>query len=310
MIRYTVRLSGPGVHGTRVSAGLLRDLLDVLTEGTRGALRLRVEGRSAARGTVPAWLLSASDFDLVALEEGSTVLVLEGPALAETPGGALKQADLFHDVDWSTGALTLLQESLQDAIEERRDSDLVDEPLLGRFESLGRIFSKGITSLELANGRAGGPTVTVKPERIEAIRRLQRETPPPQRVRVAGQLDAIRYGDRMFTLKLANGTTLRGVAEGVDAADLAALFGKRAIVEGMAVYRPSGRILRIEADLIEAATGDVSLWSEEPRSLWSPLHEADLRKPQSPKTGLNAIIGKWPGDESDEEIIDALERLS
>ena len=36
----------------------------------------------------------------------------------------------------------------------------------------------------------------------------------------------------------------------------------------------------------------------------------DFRVPQGPQSGLNAIIGKWPGDESDDEIAKALERLS
>lgn len=35
-----------------------------------------------------------------------------------------------------------------------------------------------------------------------------------------------------------------------------------------------------------------------------------LRVPQGPYTGINAIIGKWPGDESDEEIQALLEELS
>ena len=35
-----------------------------------------------------------------------------------------------------------------------------------------------------------------------------------------------------------------------------------------------------------------------------------LDQPQGPNTGINAIIGKWPGDESDEEIIALLEEMS
>lgn len=35
-----------------------------------------------------------------------------------------------------------------------------------------------------------------------------------------------------------------------------------------------------------------------------------LDQPQGPDTGINAIIGKWPGDESDEEIIALLEEMS
>ena len=58
MLKYSLRLLGPDARGARIGAGTLRAVLDVLTEGARGALRLRAEGRSAARGTVPEWLAS------------------------------------------------------------------------------------------------------------------------------------------------------------------------------------------------------------------------------------------------------------
>jgi hypothetical protein len=35
-----------------------------------------------------------------------------------------------------------------------------------------------------------------------------------------------------------------------------------------------------------------------------------LYLPQGPDTGINAMIGKWPGDETDEEIAAILEELS
>jgi len=35
-----------------------------------------------------------------------------------------------------------------------------------------------------------------------------------------------------------------------------------------------------------------------------------LDQPQTPTTGVNAIIGKWPGDESEEEILALLEEMS
>lgn len=35
-----------------------------------------------------------------------------------------------------------------------------------------------------------------------------------------------------------------------------------------------------------------------------------LDQPQGPDTGINAIIGKWPGDESEEELLALLEEIS
>jgi hypothetical protein len=35
-----------------------------------------------------------------------------------------------------------------------------------------------------------------------------------------------------------------------------------------------------------------------------------LHVPQGPRSGINAIIGKWPGNESEEEVLAMLEELS
>jgi hypothetical protein len=44
-----------------------------------------------------------------------------------------------------------------------------------------------------------------------------------------------------------------------------------------------------------------------------PLRTLDLsalRQPQDRHSGVNAVIGRWPGNESEEEIIAALRELS
>jgi hypothetical protein len=49
-----------------------------------------------------------------------------------------------------------------------------------------------------------------------------------------------------------------------------------------------------------------------------PLRTGILKKfdprildwPQGPDSGLNAVMGKWPGDETDEEVFAVLEELS
>jgi hypothetical protein len=142
-----------------------------------------------------------------------------------------------------------------------------------------------------------------------ALREGEHHRPREQRVRVAGRLDTIRCSDRLFTLKLESGVTLRGIAEGVPPETLAGLFGKRVTVSAMATFRPSGRVLKLQADRIEPGGDDFSLWSVEPRPLWGAA-EPSVRQPQGPHSGINAIIGRWPGNESEAEISAALEVLS
>jgi len=118
----------------------------------------------------------------------------------------------------------------------------------------------------------------------------------------------------MFTLIPESGVQVRGVvaSEAIDLAALAALWGRKVVVSGFARFRPSGSLVRVEAERIEPAEEhDVALWSALPwPNFGGPLDERSLRQPQGPTTGVGAILGQLPDEESDEEIIEALERLS
>lgn len=308
MPNYYVRLIGPGSRGTRVSGPLLRDALDVLARGTRGAIRLLFEGRSGGPGRAPTWLAKAADFELVGLREGSTVLELSAPELGEVVADRLAQEEMFEEVPRDGSGLSLFRESLEDALAGNVNSDRYDPELLETIQGWTEVLSRGITTVEFGNAR--GTVTRIGQPQLENARELRRETPSPQRVRVTGWLDAIRHHDRMFTMKLEDGATLRGIAEGIGAHVLASLFGKKATISAVAIFRPSGKVLRLEADHIEHAGDDFSLWSSEPVPVSQPVPDREIRKLQGPRSGLNAIIGQWPGNESDDEIFRALEDLS
>ena len=309
MPHYRVSLSGPSIRGARVAGPLLRDVLDVLVEGARRALRLRVEGRSTARGAPPAWLPAGASFDVLALEEGSTVVEIDAPPLGQALAAVLPQHALFEELDGSRTAVDLLVDGLEDVIQERVDSDRYDVGLLETLERLDRIFDSGVTTLHIAGGDRPRD-MSIRPESVENIKRLRQETPPAQYVRVAGRLNVIRHSDRMFALILESGVTLRGTAEGIPPERLAAFFGRDVVVSGTATFRPSGRVQTIAAEQIEPAEGDVSVWAEEPRPLFADLPRRELYREQGPRSGINALIGAWPGEETDEELERLLEELS
>jgi hypothetical protein len=307
--RFEIRLVGAEARGARLEAGLLRDLLDLFSEGSQGALRLRVEGRSQAPGPRPPWLESAARLDFVGLGAGSTTLTLESPAVSEGAPDFFAQRQLFHTFDPDLSALHLLAESLEQALAGQSDSEVYDQALLQQLSSLAKILDSRLTRLEVrSNGRC---QTAVDASRLAKVERLLRATPPSQRVRIAGRLDTIRHSDRMFVLLLEDGSTVKGVAEGLAPRQLAERFGKVTLIDGLAVFRPSGHLLRVEAETVEAATdAELELWSQVPRPTFGPLDEATLTQPQGPRSGINAVIGQWPGDESEEEFLAALAEMS
>lgn len=314
MQTYTLRLTGPGVPGDhRLPGALVRDLLDTLDRSARGAVRLRLEGYSASRGPTPGWLDRAARFDLqldAAVPDGT--LRLEARTLGESLPDRFEQPDLFGpDAVADETPISLLAAGLGDAVRGRRESEAFDDALLHHFETLGRVFGRHVETLEFRNGRPDAPTLTLTAEGIHVVEQMQRQIPRPERVRVAGRLDAIRYSDRAFTLVVPRGPSLRGVFAGDDGGRLKAHFGQVVAVSGMGHFKPSGALRVIEADgVAPASEGDLAVFAAVPTPLGAAFDPHDVRVPQGPKTGIAAIFGKWPGEESDEEILRILDEIS
>jgi hypothetical protein len=291
--RHSVRLTGEHARGARIAGCVLAELSAVLVDATRGALRQRVEGRSSARGSIPGWLQRAASFDIVGIEAGSTLLVIEAPSLLEAAPALFGQQELFEPIDSGESAFGVMEQTLRTAVEGRSDSDLFDQPLLSTFRRFERILNFGFSSIDLMNGQPEA-RVIVDGASVAAVDRLIRSTPAPQRARVTGTLDTIRHSDRIFTLIVDDAKAVKGIAEGVAAEQLARLFGQRVVVSGTAVFRPSGGVLRVEAETIDAAGTDAGVWARVPTPLFRIMDSASLRVPQGPRSGSNAIIGKWP----------------
>lgn len=289
---------------------VLRELGDILLDATRGSLRQRVEGRSTARGSLPAWLQRAADFDVVGIESGSTVLLIEAPALADVAPSLFSQQELFEPVEPADSAFSLMEKTLSMAAEGRSDSDLFDQPLLSTFHRFDRVLAAGFDAIELSDRDDRQSPIVINADSVRSVDKLIQSTPRPQSARVSGTLDTIRHSDRMFTLLIEGGKVARGIAEGVAAQQLAELFGHPVVVSGMAVFRASGGLLRIEAEAIEPAGANAAIWARVPAPLFRVMDAGNLRQPQGPRSGVNAVIGHWPGDESDDEVAAALRELS
>lgn len=282
----------------------MAELLRTLVEGCQRATRLQHEGRSSARGPVPRWLEAAADFDVTDIRPGSTQLVVEASPLKKIAAEHFGAGDFSPSISSGATALDLFHRGLEEASAGGTDSDWFDVPLLKTFGNLRRVLDYGFEEIEFDMGRR----LTIGADALETIRALRTRVPDQRHVRVSGKLEQIQHSDRRFVL-LVGEEPLRGVADdGISLEQLASMFGQFVTVTGEAIFRPSGRVLRIEASSFEVAAADVQVWAKVPRPLFSPAVSSprNLAK-QSPTTGLAAIFGRWPGDESDEELMAALE---
>ncbi len=136
--------------------------------------------------------------------------------------------------------------------------------------------------------------------------------PAPRQVKVAGRLDAMTVSDRTFALITAEKQCLiKCFAKSVDQKTLSTLLGEDVLVSGRAHFTSCGEVLTIDAEqIIVAKAHDLKVWGQLPTPLERPFNLNDFKVPQTPDSGMSAIYGSWPGEETDEDILKALEELS
>lgn len=300
---YSVRLEG--VDASDLSLGVLRDLCDLFIEGAQRSARLVAEGRSVARGTVPAWVTSAADIRVSEYAPGSLHLRLQVPRLSDIAPDIFAQQQLFPaGTSTDASAFDLFLDAAQDAADGKRDSERLDAGVLDILGRADAVFSKGGTRLSIDGD--GRKQVVLDPTAAQMIRTLADETPASCVSRVRGVLDTLTVSTKRLILLLEDGRHLRGFAADVALETLKSLHGKEVVVEGSTTFRPSGEALHIQVESVFAATpGDV-LWAHLPKV--EPT--VSRPRPSVSVTGLDAFFGGWPGDETDEQLAKALKDLS
>lgn len=114
----------------------------------------------------------------------------------------------------------------------------------------------------------------------------------------------VRHSTRSFEMLLEEGKKVRGVLESGDQIEtLKSLLGKKILAVGKAVYRPSGSLLRVDAQAVEEGTGQPKVFSKVPPPIEHRQPAARLRISEQATHGVPGFFGKWPGDESDDELL-------
>lgn len=315
--RHILRVSGPASRGGRPSLTGVGSVMASIGTAAREATCMRFRHASRIRGRRPDWLREAVDLDPVDIQvaaDHSKIVIIEAPALGEAAAAMYEHRGLFDTfpLEQQT-ALDVLSQTLGEIAARNAASDWYDTDLLKRVEKFRAYFKQqGISAVGLGTLTGAGiealPTATIDQSTIDAAASLYRQSPKARRVRVSGKLDMLRDSDRAFDLMLADSTRIRGVWE-EELGSILTLLGRQVVVDALAVFRPSGSLLRIEAGAMEEAGADDAYFSKMPKATRTRVDLRAVRQTQAANTGLAAVYGKWPGAESEDELLAALKNL-
>ena len=85
-------------------------------------------------------------------------------------------------------------------------------------------------------------------------------------------------------------------------------WGKKVTVKGMAQYRPSGAIRLLEAQVIKPFEAGEEVFETSPQTQISLAFERPAGRQSKDRSFLQDIWGKWPGDETIDDLLAALKR--
>lgn len=142
---------------------------------------------------------------------------------------------------------------------------------------------------------------------VVAARALSNRIPSPRQIRLVGRIDMVRWSTRSMAIRVEDGTEYRCAVINEEVGDLGQYGGHEVTVLGEAIYRPTGSVLRLDVEQVLNTTVGRAAYSEIPLSFENRQEVA--RQRQTARTGISAVFGSWPGNESDEELLAGLSEL-
>lgn len=313
MKKHKLTLLGETRGELRVPAEVLLEAVGALLEGARQATRFLVEGESTRKGPRPAWLDAACSIEVTGLTAGSAVVALEAPTLSDAAPerfGGTHQVSLFAEpqrlIDSSNSAVDIFAGMLATVVQGDRDQVLADRALLDTCVRFARAARNSFQGVQLEGIAGRGVPLVIRRDEVANIELLRDETPGPRAVRVTGTLDTISATKSNVLLTLTDGTAVAARLDAHDNEQLKALFGTRVVVSGMAQFRPSGKLLVVEIEHLAPAHDGDAIFEGAPNTAARPVAPQLL---QNEVTGVSAFFGTWPGEESDGDLLAALEAI-
>ena len=311
MQERSFRLDGPAGLGSKPKPQLIGPILEHLHGSLVDAVRMGF--LHSSRGRIPKLLSGAADVRFVGHEgdASATLLHFEVPRFGDIASQLFRQRSLWDDGPQAEEtAFELLGAALHDISIQQRDSNRYDSGVLKRITRYGRLFKRGVDSVEMPDtlaGRRGRLTSEV----VRAATELIAVTPEPRRVRVAGRIDVMAVTQSVLKIEVRPSelVTIRWESADSSIDSLHDLLNQVVVVEGIGIFRPSGSLLRIDADAIARAGSSDEFFRTIPLAKGIRDHAKLARlKPGEPSVYAR-LRGSLAGPESDEEFEAGLAEL-
>ena len=312
-VQYRIKINGLKSPEGTIPMIALKEISESLLQGSERALRLSIEGVSAKRGKVPKWLKESLEFTLTGISKGSTMLEIDAPTLQEVAPDKVKQLNLWYKVpEPKDTALSLLGRSVLDATTGQLESERYDRGVLDAILSFRPFLREYASEFEVNCPNRPKENFKINIPELDKIVHIEAEIPEPQAIALAGSFNLIEHTSRRFELILDDNKKISGriVSSYVDVEQMRRLWGRKVTLKGTAYFKPSGCVRLVEAEMIKPFEHGEEVFQSIPEPKMPIELISKLKKKYGRKSPLMEVWGKWPGEESIDEILGALKKTS
>ncbi|MFZ5430340.1 MAG: hypothetical protein ACOZDD_08915 [Bacteroidota bacterium] len=308
-MNYDIRISGDNKDRGQIEFDRLSLLAKSTKEIAEKALMLKVFGFSDI--DLSSQFKRASEIrleKLVADEVSGTAMLIDCNYFADSIKTFQMDAfrpDLWFDLQQLT-PMALVIKSFRSALIDSEDKDNLDKSLLKSLIKFKKNFSGKKQIFHLSN-RQTVPEIEIKLEDFKKIELLQENTPEPSKVTVLGTFDELKYSKQKVVLVTADGVINASVPDEALFLQMLEYVGKELTITGMAHYKPNGKLSFIEVNNFSEPGKADKYFAKIPQALTIQQQIDFQLKERKSVNPFASLIGKWPGDESWEEVINELD---
>ncbi|MBK9932244.1 MAG: hypothetical protein IPP04_20615 [Saprospiraceae bacterium] len=202
--------------------------------------------------------------------------------------------------------MALVIQSFRAALIEGEDTNNLDKPLLKTLLKFKKNFISKNEIFYFSN-RNSIPEIEVTLNDFKKIEHLEESTPEPAKVIINGKLDEMKYSKSKLVLITNEGSVNAFVKDHTIIDSIVNYMGREITISGLAHYKPGGHLSYIQIhEYFEPGYSD-NFFSKKPMAMDAQQQIAFQLKLGKSKNPLNSITGKWPGDESLNELLEMLD---
>jgi hypothetical protein len=306
-----VTLSGFDIESGKIPLSMLDKLSKQFLRLSEKTLLSYLEGSSQIkRGKNPEWLCRLLDFQLTGINPGSTQLEIEAPLLQETLENI--QLPVFSDLSpeeiMQNSALGFSLYAYEQASNHNLESFILDKEILKEILHFKDFFESEKAQITVSTPTRN-KTVTFNYESINKIKTIEEHTPQSIRAKISGKLDVMKHTRAQLEIISGQSRIQASLGENLNIERITEYFGKNITATGIASYKPSRQIKSFEIQSLSLADQKDVFFEKPPVMLFEEMEVQRYIKEQKYKgTDFSKIIGKWPGEESIDELLQQLDK--